>query len=121
MVIMSAIGGETVTTTVEGRERYTVNVRYARELRDDLPALRRVLVPTPSGAQVPLEELADIRLVQGPGMIRDENGMLAGYVYVDTGESDIGGLRRPKPRPQWTASCSCRRAIRSSGAASTRT
>ncbi len=90
--ITSAIGGETVTTTVEGRERYGVNVRYARELRDDLPALRRVLVPTPSGAQVPLEELADLRLVQGPGMIRDENGMLAGYVYVDTAESDIGGF-----------------------------
>jgi len=94
MVITSAIGGETVTTTIAGRERYGVNVRYARELRDDLPALRRVLVPTPSGAQVPLEELADIRLVQGPGMIRDENGMLAGYVYVDTAESDIGGFVR---------------------------
>jgi Cu(I)/Ag(I) efflux system membrane protein CusA/SilA len=91
-VIQSAIGGETVTTIIEGRERYGVNVRYARELRDDLPALRRVLVPTPSGAQVPLEELADIRVVQGPGMIRDENGMLAGYVYVDTAESDIGGF-----------------------------
>jgi Cu(I)/Ag(I) efflux system membrane protein CusA/SilA len=91
MVIMSAIGGEPVTTTVEGRERYTVNVRYARELRDDVNKLRRVLVPTMSGAQIPLEELADIRLTLGPGMIRDENGMLAGYVYVDTGESDIGG------------------------------
>jgi Cu(I)/Ag(I) efflux system membrane protein CusA/SilA len=90
-VIMSAIGGEPVTTTVEGRERYTVNVRYARELRDNLPALRRVLVPTMSGAQIPLEELADIKLVLGPGMIRDENGMMAGYVYVDTAESDIGG------------------------------
>src|SRR3990172_7218719 len=91
MVIMSAIGGEPITTTVEGRERYTVSVRYARELRDDLPKLRRVLVPTMSGAHIPLEELADIRMVLGPGMIRDENGMLAGYVYVDTGESDIGG------------------------------
>jgi Cu(I)/Ag(I) efflux system membrane protein CusA/SilA len=91
MVIMSAIGGEPITTTVEGRERYTVNVRYARELRDNLPDLRRVLVPTPSGAHIPLEELADIRIVMGPSMIRDENGMLAGYVYVDTGVSDIGG------------------------------
>ncbi len=91
MVIMSAIGGEAVTTTVEGRERYTVNVRYARELRDDLDELRRVLVPTMSGAHVPVQELADIRMTYGPGMIRDENGMLAGYVYVDTGESDIGG------------------------------
>ena len=92
MVMTSAIGGEPVTTTIEGRERYTVSVRYARELRDDLPALRQVLVPTPSGAQVPLEELADLRIVQGPGMIRDEDGMLAGYVYVDTAESDIGGF-----------------------------
>ncbi len=91
MVIMSAIGGEVVTTTIEGRERYTVNVRYARELRDDLPELRRVLVPTTSGAQVPLEDIADIRIVAGPSMIRNENGQLAGYVYVDTGESDIGG------------------------------
>jgi Cu(I)/Ag(I) efflux system membrane protein CusA/SilA len=91
MVIMSAIGGEAITTTVEGRERYTINVRYARELRDNLPALQRVLVPTMSGAQIPLEEIADIRLVKGPAMIRDENGMLAGYVYVDTGEPDIGG------------------------------
>jgi Cu(I)/Ag(I) efflux system membrane protein CusA/SilA len=91
MVIMTAIGGEPVTTTIEGRERYTVSLRYARELRDDLPALRRVLVPTMSGAQVPLQELADIRLTTGPSMIRNENGMLAGYVYVDTGEGDIGG------------------------------
>jgi len=60
MIIMSAIGGEPVTTTVEGRERYTVNVRYARELRDDLDKLRRVLVPTMSGAQIPLEQMADI-------------------------------------------------------------
>ena len=91
MVIMSAIGGEPVTTTIEGRARYTVSVRYARELRDNLPELRRVLVPTMGGAHIPLEELADIRMVYGPAMIRDENGMLAGYVYVDTGEKDIGG------------------------------
>ena len=83
MVIMSAIGGEPVTTTIEGRERYNVNVRYARELRDTLPKLRRVLVPTMSGAQVPLEQIADINMVYGPAMIRDENGMLSGYVYVD--------------------------------------
>jgi Cu(I)/Ag(I) efflux system membrane protein CusA/SilA len=91
MVIMSAIGGEPVTQTIEGRERYTVNVRYARDFRDDLPGLRRVLVPTMSGAQIPLEELANIRLVEGPSMIRDENALLSGYVYVDTGESDLGG------------------------------
>lgn len=91
MVIMSAIGGEPITTTIEGRERYTVSVRYARELRDNLPKLRRVLVPTMSGAQIPLAELADIKLVSGPSMIRDENGMLAGYVYVDLAGRDVGG------------------------------
>ncbi|MEK6646900.1 MAG: CusA/CzcA family heavy metal efflux RND transporter [Candidatus Firestonebacteria bacterium] len=91
MVIMSAIGGEPITTTVEGRERYTINVRYARELRDTLPKLKRVLVPTMSGAQIPLAELADIRFSTGPAMIRDENGLLAGYVYVDITGRDIGG------------------------------
>jgi Cu(I)/Ag(I) efflux system membrane protein CusA/SilA len=84
-------GGEPVTTTVEGRERYSVNVRYAREYRDDLPKLRRVLVPTMSGAQVPLGQLADISLVDGPSMIRDENGLLSGYVYVDLAGRDVGG------------------------------
>jgi Cu(I)/Ag(I) efflux system membrane protein CusA/SilA len=91
MVLMSAVGGEPITTTVEGRERYTINVRYARELRDDLTKLRRVLVPTMGGAHVPLAELADIQLVAGPGMIRDENGMLSGYVYVDLAGRDVGG------------------------------
>ena len=91
MAIMSAIGGEPVTTTVEGRERYTVSVRYARELRDTVPELRRVLVPAMSGAQIPLEQMADINMVSGPAMIRDENGMLSGYVYVDLSVNDIGG------------------------------
>ncbi|MEX0880659.1 MAG: efflux RND transporter permease subunit, partial [Thermoanaerobaculia bacterium] len=92
-VIMSAIGGENVTTTIEGRERYPVNVRYPRELRDDPDKLARTLVPTMSGAQIPLSQLADIRLVEGPSMIRDENGRLSGYVYVDvdTASRDIGG------------------------------
>jgi Cu(I)/Ag(I) efflux system membrane protein CusA/SilA len=90
-VVQAAIGGMTVTRTVEGRERYPVNVRYERAFRDDLPALGRVLVKTPSGAQVPLAQLADIELVEGPAMIRDENGQLAGYVYVDTATRDIGG------------------------------
>ena len=89
-IIMSAIGGENVTTTVEGRERYGVNVRYARDFRDDLPRLRRVLVPTASGAQIPLAQLADIRMVEGPAMIRNESGQLAGYVYVDISGRDIG-------------------------------
>ncbi len=90
MVIMSAIGGEPITTTIEGRERYTINVRYARELRDDLDKLRRVLVPTMSGAQIPLGQIADVELTQGPAMIRDENGMLSGYVYVDIAGRDVG-------------------------------
>ncbi|MDD5584530.1 MAG: efflux RND transporter permease subunit, partial [Candidatus Omnitrophica bacterium] len=90
MVIMSAIGGENITTTIEGRERYSVNLRYPRELRDDLDKLKRVLIPTMSGAQVPLEQLADIALKQGPAMIRDENGLLSGYVYVDIAGRDVG-------------------------------
>ena len=88
--ITSAIGGENVTTTVEGRERYGVNVRYPRELRDNAEKLKRVLVATPSGAQVLLSQVADIVTRSGPAMIRDENGMLAGYVYVDVAGVDIG-------------------------------
>jgi copper/silver efflux system protein len=90
-VIQTAIGGENVTRTIEGRERYPVNVRYARAFRDDLPALERLLVRTPAGAHVPLGQLAEIVLTTGPAMIRDENGQLAGYVYVDTATDDIGG------------------------------
>ncbi len=91
MVIRTAIGGETITRTVEGRERYTVNVRYAREERDSVERLSRVLVTASSGAQIPLAQIADIRLVTGPAMIRNENGMLAGYVYVDVASRDVGG------------------------------
>lgn len=90
MVIMSAVGGENVTTTVEGRERYPVNIRYPRELRDDLSQLRRVLVPVASGAQVPLEQVADVRIATGPAMLRNENGFLAGYVFVDISGRDVG-------------------------------
>jgi Cu(I)/Ag(I) efflux system membrane protein CusA/SilA len=119
MVIMTAIGGQTVSTTIEGRERYSINVRYPRDLRSDLDQLGRVLVtarspgmaaaassPRPGPAmanrsedaapaiQVPIRELADIQLVNGPAMIRDENGMLAGYVFVDMTGRDIGGYVR---------------------------
>jgi copper/silver efflux system protein len=90
-VIQTAIGGENVTRTVEGRERYAVNVRYERDYRGDIAALERVLVPTPSGAQVPLGQLAHVVLTPGPAMIRDEGGQLAGYVYVDTHTRDLGG------------------------------
>ena len=90
-VVMSAIGGENVTTTVEGRERYSVNVRYLRDYRSDPGALARVLVPALDGqTQIPLSQLADIRTVSGPGMLRDENGMLNGYVYVDVAGRDVG-------------------------------
>ena len=91
MTIMAAIGGENVTTTIEGRARYPVNVRYQADYRSDLEALRRVLVATPSGAQVPMAQIADLRLRTGPAMIRNENGMLAGYVYIDVAGRDIGG------------------------------
>jgi copper/silver efflux system protein len=91
MLIESAIGGESISSTVEGRERYPINVRYARELRDDVEKLRRVLVPTMNGAQVPLGQLADIRLTTGPAMIKNEEGQLVGYVYVDMAGRDIGG------------------------------
>ncbi len=90
-IIESAIGGENIATTIEGRERYPINVRYLRELRDDPEKLRRVLVNTPTGAQVPLAQLATLRFVNGPPMIRDENGMLAGYVFVDMAGRDVGG------------------------------
>jgi copper/silver efflux system protein len=89
--IQIAIGGETVTRTVEGRERYPVNVRYARDFRSELPALGRVLVRTAAGAQIPLSSVAEIQTRTGPAMIRDEDGQLAGYIYVDTDTTDIGG------------------------------
>ena len=90
-VIQSALGGENVTRTIEGRERYPVNVRYERDFRESLPNLERVRVKSPSGAQIPLGQLAKIALTTGPAMIRDENAHLAGYVYVDTATRDIGG------------------------------
>jgi copper/silver efflux system protein len=90
-VITSAIGGETVTTTVEGRERYPVNVRYKRELRDDPDRLKRVLIPTPNGAQIPLGQLADIVITQGPPSIADEAGALAGLVSVSVAGRDLRG------------------------------
>jgi Cu(I)/Ag(I) efflux system membrane protein CusA/SilA len=94
MVLTSSVGGERVTTTVEGRERYPVNVRYLRDYRSDVSALDRALVRTPTGAQVPMAQLADIRMLSGPGMIRYENGRLSGYVYVDVTGRDIGGYVR---------------------------
>jgi len=82
-VIEVAIGGRRVTTTVEGRERYPVRVRYARELRDDAESLERILVPTPMGQQIPLEQLAEIRYLRGPQVIKSEDTFLLGYVLFD--------------------------------------
>ncbi|HPS94561.1 MAG TPA: efflux RND transporter permease subunit, partial [Deltaproteobacteria bacterium] len=108
-IVQSAIGGMTLTTTVEGRERYPVNLRYARELRNDIDKLGRVLVPIlpgsgPEGtgmpavslqpqkaAWIPLSELADIRIVQGPTAIKSEQGLLSSYVYIDFSGRDVGG------------------------------
>lgn len=89
-VIMFAVGGMNITTTVEGLERYPVNLRYDRELRDNLPALRRVLVPTPTGAQIPIQQLADIRIRKGPPGIKSENARLNAWVYVDIQGIDVG-------------------------------
>jgi len=90
-VIRAAIGGSNIGEVVEGRERYPISVRYERDFRDDIPALERVLVKTTTGAQIPLGQLAAISLTTGPAMIRDENGRLAAYVYVDTDSRDVGG------------------------------
>ncbi len=91
MVIETAVGGMDVSQTVEGRERYTINVRYPRELRDDVEKLGRILVATPGGAQVPLGQLGKLVMRSGPPMILDENGSLAGYVYIDLKDRDPGG------------------------------
>jgi len=90
-IIQSAIGGMNLTTTVEGRERYPVNIRYGRELRDDIEKLQRVLVPVMGGAQVPLGQLADIRVNRGPGMVQSEGGMLTAAVTLNISGSDFGG------------------------------
>ena len=92
-VIEMAVGGENLITTVEGRERYPVRVRYARELRDNIDALRRVLVSTKGGAQVPISQLVDIYFVTGPAMINSENGLLRAYVLMNVrGGRDMVGF-----------------------------
>src|SRR6185436_4856103 len=91
-IVQNAIGGENVTTTVEGRERYAVNVRYMRDFRSDIDAISRVLVPASGGQrQVPLGELARITVASGPAMIRNDDGMLTGYVFVDVDGRDLAG------------------------------
>lgn len=90
-VIMTAIGGENISTTVEGPERYPINVRYKRELRDSVDKIGRVLVPTMAGQHIPLSQVADIRLSKGVAGIKTENALLNTWVYVDVSDSDIGG------------------------------
>ncbi len=91
-VVSSGIGGEMVTENIEGRERYPVNVRYNRDFRDNVEDLRRVLIATASGAQIPIEQVARISFSRGPAMIRDEDGALTGYVYIDLNSKDYGGF-----------------------------
>jgi len=88
-IVMSAVGGINVSQTIEGRERYPINVRYAREFRDHREALNRVLVPTPTGAQIPLPQIASIDFTTGPPMIRSEDGKLVGFVFVDIADRAI--------------------------------
>jgi Cu(I)/Ag(I) efflux system membrane protein CusA/SilA len=112
-IIQSSVGGLNVTTTIEGRGRYPVNIRYARELRDDVETIKRVLVPVslssaqpdlptvtaPGSAQVPLSQLADIRILKGPTQIKSEAGMLTGYVYIDYAGGDAGAyIKEAKKR-----------------------
>jgi Cu(I)/Ag(I) efflux system membrane protein CusA/SilA len=90
-VVMNAIGGDNVSTAIEGRERYPINVRYYRDSRSDLQRLGRALVPVMDGKmQIPMAEIATLKLTSGPSMLRNENGMLNGYVYVDVAGRDVG-------------------------------
>jgi Cu(I)/Ag(I) efflux system membrane protein CusA/SilA len=91
-VIQSAIGGMNVTETVEGLERYPINVRYPRELRDDLQSLQRVLIATPTGAQIPLTQVAELQFNRGPPSIKSEDARPNAWIYVDITTSDIGGF-----------------------------
>ena len=90
--IESGIGGANITEAVEGGERYPVDVRYNRDFRDDIPALSRVVIATPTGAQIPISEVATISLSRGPSMIRDEEAQLTGYVYFNLNTVDYGGF-----------------------------
>ncbi|HYL09654.1 MAG TPA: CusA/CzcA family heavy metal efflux RND transporter [Candidatus Acidoferrales bacterium] len=90
--VTSGIGGENIAENVEGRERYPINVRYNRDFRGDIEQLRRVVIATPTGAQIPLSEVARVYFTRGPAMLRDEEGLLTGYVYLDLATKDYGGF-----------------------------
>src|SRR5215468_3087273 len=91
-VVSSGIGGENITENIEGRQRYPVNVRYSRDFRDDVEHLRQVVIATPNGAQIPVSQVAKVYFSRGPSMIRDEEGLLTGYVYLDLATKDYGGF-----------------------------
>jgi Cu(I)/Ag(I) efflux system membrane protein CusA/SilA len=86
------MGGMNIAQNVEGRERYPINVRYDRDFRDNIEDLQRILIATPAGAQIPIEQVAKISFSRGPAMIRDEEGQLTGYVYIDLNTKDYGGF-----------------------------
>lgn len=90
--ILSALGGETISTSIEKRERYSIQIRYPREYRDNLERIMKVLIPIRGGAHIPLSSVATVEFVTGAAMIRDENGFLTGYVYLDTSETDLLGF-----------------------------
>ncbi|HKS80589.1 MAG TPA: CusA/CzcA family heavy metal efflux RND transporter [Candidatus Acidoferrales bacterium] len=90
--VSSGIGGENIAENVEGRQRFPINVRYNRDFRDDVEQLQRVLIATPTGAQIPISEVAKVYFSRGPSMIRDEEGLLTGYVYLDLATKDFGGF-----------------------------
>ncbi|HEV2616678.1 MAG TPA: efflux RND transporter permease subunit [Candidatus Acidoferrales bacterium] len=90
--VESGMGGEDIAENIEGRERYPINVRYNRDFRDNLEELQQVLIATPSGAQIPVSEVATVSFSRGPAMIRDEDGALTGYIYVDLNTNDYGGF-----------------------------
>jgi Cu(I)/Ag(I) efflux system membrane protein CusA/SilA len=90
-LVTSGMGGENIAVTVQGRDRFPINVRYLRDYRDNLEALRQMLIMTPSGAQIPLGEVAEVTLSRGPSMIRDEDARLTAYVFIDLTTNDYGG------------------------------
>jgi len=90
--VSSGVGGENITENVEGRQRFPVNVRYSRDFREDVEHLRQVVIATPVGAQIPISQVAKVYFSRGPAMIRDEEGLLTGYVYLDLATKDYGGF-----------------------------
>jgi Cu(I)/Ag(I) efflux system membrane protein CusA/SilA len=93
MAVQNAIGGEKVTEVIDGRARYGVSVRYMRDFRSDIDSLKEVLVTAPDGREIPLRNLAALHPRKGPSMIRDENGLLTAYIYIDPGAEDAGRYR----------------------------